>query len=121
MAAGKVLASYDNNQAGQLAAIEGDDLALERRGLGDAANVVDTALGYLLGAEQEITVRRQGTPLRAIPDLDFLCRSTCVDPYRHPHVTPSGGSRGTSRGHAGDGRTRKDQGSWRRVRTVKRI
>ncbi|AJT62593.1 hypothetical protein T261_0904 [Streptomyces lydicus] len=30
--------------------------ALERRELGDAANLVDTALGYLLGSEQEITV-----------------------------------------------------------------
>ncbi|MER6610145.1 hypothetical protein ABT282_30605 [Streptomyces sp. NPDC000927] len=56
LAAYKVLASYDNNQAGQLAAAGGDAGALERRELGDAAKLVDTALGYLLGSEQKITV-----------------------------------------------------------------
>ncbi|MFJ6011402.1 hypothetical protein [Streptomyces sp. NPDC092952] len=56
LAAYKVLASYDNNQAGQLADIEGDPGALERRELGDAANLVDTALGYLLGSEQKVAV-----------------------------------------------------------------
>jgi hypothetical protein len=56
LAAYKVLASYDNNQAGQLAAAAGDDAALERRELGDAANLVDTALGYLLGSDQKIAV-----------------------------------------------------------------
>ncbi|UYB43975.1 hypothetical protein SLV14_007022 [Streptomyces sp. Je 1-4] len=52
LAAYKVLAAYNNNQAGQLAAASGDESALERRELGDAANLVDTALGYLLGSEQ---------------------------------------------------------------------
>jgi hypothetical protein len=56
LAAYKVLASYDNNQAGQLAAAGGDESALERRELGDAANLVDTALGYLLGSEQKVAV-----------------------------------------------------------------
>ncbi|WP_395371409.1 hypothetical protein OHU45_25625 [Streptomyces tubercidicus] len=56
LAAYKVLASYDNNQAGQLAALGGDAGALERRELGDAANLVDTALGYLLGSEQKVAV-----------------------------------------------------------------
>ncbi|MBT2490761.1 hypothetical protein J7E96_20025 [Streptomyces sp. ISL-96] len=56
LAAYKVLASYDNNQAGQLAAASGDEAALERRELGDAANLVDTALGYLLGSDQQISV-----------------------------------------------------------------
>ncbi|MBC9724985.1 hypothetical protein [Streptomyces sp. TRM68367] len=56
LAAYKVLASYDNNQAGQLAAAGGDEAALERRELGDAANLVDTALGYLLGSDQKIAV-----------------------------------------------------------------
>ncbi|MYQ85452.1 MULTISPECIES: hypothetical protein [unclassified Streptomyces] len=56
LAAYKVLASYDNNQAGQLAAFGGDESALERRELGDAANLVDTALGYLLGSEQKVSV-----------------------------------------------------------------
>ncbi len=56
LAAYKVLASYDNNQAGQLSAAAGDEAALERRELGDAANLVDTALGYLLGSDQQIAV-----------------------------------------------------------------
>ncbi|MFF4051964.1 hypothetical protein ACFYZ5_35510 [Streptomyces chartreusis] len=56
LAAYKVLALYDNNQAGQLAAAAGDEGALERRELGDAANLVDTALGYLLGSEQKVAV-----------------------------------------------------------------
>ncbi|WP_425834149.1 hypothetical protein [Streptomyces fractus] len=56
LAAYKVLAAYDNNQGGQLAAVSGDESALERRELGDAANLVDTALGYLLGSDQQIVV-----------------------------------------------------------------
>ncbi|MFF4802327.1 hypothetical protein ACFY1U_28645 [Streptomyces sp. NPDC001351] len=56
LAAYKVLSSYDNNQAGQLTAASGDAGALERRELGDAANLVDTALGYLLGSEQKVAV-----------------------------------------------------------------
>ncbi|WP_442737953.1 hypothetical protein ACQUSN_07545 [Streptomyces pseudogriseolus] len=56
LAAYKVLAAYDNNQAGQLAAAAGDASALERRELGDTANLVDTALGYLLGSEQKVAV-----------------------------------------------------------------
>ncbi|NEW77341.1 hypothetical protein [Streptomyces rhizosphaericus] len=56
LAAYKVLSAYDNNQAGQLAAASGDDAAIERRELGDAAKLVDTTLGYLLGSEQKITV-----------------------------------------------------------------
>ncbi|MGW7572404.1 hypothetical protein [Streptomyces sp. NPDC054765] len=56
LAAYKVLAAYDSNQAGQLAAAAGDHASLERRELGDAAKLVDTALGYLLGSEQKITV-----------------------------------------------------------------
>ncbi|MEU7640905.1 hypothetical protein AB0C11_33390 [Streptomyces sp. NPDC039016] len=54
LAAYKVLAAYDNNQAGQLA--DDAESASERRELGDAAKVVDTALGYLLGSEQKVTV-----------------------------------------------------------------
>ncbi|MEW2168029.1 hypothetical protein AB0912_34320 [Streptomyces sp. NPDC007084] len=56
LAACKVFAFYDNNQAGQLAAFGGDATALERRELGDASNLVDTALGYLLGSEQKVAV-----------------------------------------------------------------
>ncbi|MFE9770671.1 hypothetical protein ACFYOV_03095 [Streptomyces sp. NPDC005931] len=57
LAAYRLLAAYDSNQAGQVAAITGDDEAgSERRELGDASKLVDTALGYLLGSEQTITV-----------------------------------------------------------------
>ncbi|MDH6126057.1 hypothetical protein [Kitasatospora sp. GP82] len=52
----KLLAAYDHNQAGQLAAAAGDETGLERRELGDAAKLIDTALGYLLGSEQTIVV-----------------------------------------------------------------
>ncbi|WP_326791574.1 hypothetical protein OHA79_02730 [Streptomyces sp. NBC_00841] len=57
LSAYKLLAGYDQGQAGQLAAAStGDDTALERRELGDASKLIDTALGYLLGAEQTIIV-----------------------------------------------------------------
>ncbi|MEH0609094.1 hypothetical protein [Streptomyces scabiei] len=57
LAAYRLLAAYDSNQAGQVAAFTGDDEAgTERRELGDASKLVDTALGYLLGSEQTITV-----------------------------------------------------------------
>ncbi|MDF9812994.1 hypothetical protein [Streptomyces sp. SPB162] len=57
LAAYRLLAAYDSNQAGQVAAITGDDeTGTERRELGDASKLIDTALGYLLGSEQTITV-----------------------------------------------------------------
>ncbi|MFE7129364.1 hypothetical protein ACFVIM_00695 [Streptomyces sp. NPDC057638] len=57
LAAYRLLAAYDSNQAGQFAEIVGDDeTGGERRELGDASKLVDTALGYLLGADQTITV-----------------------------------------------------------------
>ncbi|MGW1064397.1 hypothetical protein ACWD4F_07785 [Streptomyces aureus] len=57
LAAYRLLAAYDSNQAGQVAASTGDDeVGSERRELGDASKLVDTALGYLLGSEQTITV-----------------------------------------------------------------
>ncbi|THA38147.1 hypothetical protein [Streptomyces sp. A1547] len=57
LSAYRMLAAYDSNQAGQVAAITGDDSAgEERRELGDASKLIDTALGYLLGADQTITV-----------------------------------------------------------------
>ena len=52
----KLLAAYDSNQSGQLAAVSGDHKALERRELGDPGKLIDTALGYLLGSEQSIVV-----------------------------------------------------------------
>ncbi|MFI6434484.1 hypothetical protein [Streptomyces sp. NPDC050759] len=57
LAAYRLLAAYDSNQAGQVAEVTGDDKAgTERRELGDASKLVDTALGYLLGSEQTISV-----------------------------------------------------------------
>lgn len=57
LSAYRLLAAYDSNQAGQVAAITGDDSAgAERRELGDASKLIDTALGYLLGSEQTIAV-----------------------------------------------------------------
>ncbi|MGW2611424.1 hypothetical protein ACWC4A_44895 [Streptomyces mirabilis] len=57
LAAYRPLAAYDSNQAGQFAAATGDDEAgIERRELGDASKLVDTALGYLLGSQQVISV-----------------------------------------------------------------
>ncbi|MFB7742517.1 hypothetical protein [Streptomyces sp. NPDC056132] len=57
LAAYRLLAAYDSNQAGQVAAVTGDDKdGTERRELGDPSKLVDTALGYLLGADQTITV-----------------------------------------------------------------
>ncbi|WP_328925596.1 hypothetical protein OG429_13680 [Streptomyces sp. NBC_00190] len=57
LSAYRLLAAYDSNQAGQVAAITGDDSAGgERRELGDASKLIDTALGYLLGSEQTIIV-----------------------------------------------------------------
>ncbi len=56
VAAYKLLAAFDSNQAGQLAAAAEDDAALEHRELGDASRLVEPALGYLLGAGQHIVV-----------------------------------------------------------------
>ncbi|MGW1027921.1 hypothetical protein ACWD4J_30265 [Streptomyces sp. NPDC002577] len=56
LAAYKLLAAYDSNQAGQLAAVTGDHEGVERRELGDPSKLIDTTLGYLLGAEQTIVV-----------------------------------------------------------------
>ncbi|MFF3378170.1 hypothetical protein ACFYXF_35105 [Streptomyces sp. NPDC002680] len=57
LAAYKFLAAYDSNQAGQLAAVTGDHHhGVERRELGDPSKLIDTTLGYLLGAEQTIVV-----------------------------------------------------------------
>ncbi|MFD8978698.1 hypothetical protein [Streptomyces sp. NPDC059564] len=56
LAAYKVLAAYDVNQAGELAALTGNDAGAERREFGDAAAFVDTTLAHLLGKAQQIVV-----------------------------------------------------------------
>ncbi|MDJ0383227.1 hypothetical protein [Streptomyces sp. G-G2] len=56
LAAYKILAAYDGNQAGELAVLTGNDAGAERREFGDAAVFVDTALAHLLGKSQQIVV-----------------------------------------------------------------
>ncbi|MCX5206764.1 hypothetical protein OG897_35835 [Streptomyces sp. NBC_00237] len=56
LAAYKLLAAYDSNQAGELATLTGNEAASERREFGDPATFVDTALAHLLGKSQQITV-----------------------------------------------------------------
>ncbi|MEV0445534.1 hypothetical protein AB0I84_08945 [Streptomyces spectabilis] len=56
LAAYKLLAAYDNNQAGELASLAGNEAAAERREFGDPATFVDTTLAHLLGKSQQIIV-----------------------------------------------------------------
>ncbi|MFD3511910.1 hypothetical protein [Streptomyces sp. NPDC058657] len=56
LAAYKLLAAYDSNQAGELAALTGNEAGSERREFGDPATFVDTALAHLLGQSQQIIV-----------------------------------------------------------------
>jgi hypothetical protein len=56
LAAYKMLAAYDNNQAAEIAAvIDGPD-ARERREFGDPSMFIDTLMSHVLGREQHITV-----------------------------------------------------------------
>ncbi|WP_157855970.1 hypothetical protein [Streptomyces aureocirculatus] len=56
LAAYKLLVAYDNNQAGELASLAGNEAAGERREFGDASAFVDTTLAHLLGKSQQIIV-----------------------------------------------------------------
>ncbi|MGD3109445.1 hypothetical protein [Streptomyces sp. YGL11-2] len=56
LAAYKLLAAYDSNQAGELASLTGNEAAAERREFGDPSTFVDTALAHLLGKSQQIIV-----------------------------------------------------------------
>lgn len=56
LAAYKLLAAYDSNQAGELAALAGNESALERREFGEPSIFVDTALAHMLGKNQQIIV-----------------------------------------------------------------
>lgn len=56
LAAYKLLAAYDNNQAGELASLAGSEGAAERREFGDPSAFVDTTLAHLLGKTQQIIV-----------------------------------------------------------------
>ncbi|MER6249369.1 hypothetical protein [Streptomyces griseorubiginosus] len=56
LAAYKVLAAYDNNQAAELAAISAGPSARDRREFGDPSVFVDSTMAHVLGREQTITV-----------------------------------------------------------------
>ncbi|QBJ94433.1 hypothetical protein D0Z67_29115 (plasmid) [Streptomyces seoulensis] len=56
LASYKLLAAYDQNQAGELAEIRDGAEARERREYGDPAMFVDTLVSHVLGREQSITV-----------------------------------------------------------------
>ncbi|MER6844842.1 hypothetical protein [Streptomyces platensis] len=56
LAAYKLLAAYDQNQAAELAAVGGDLHARDRREYGDPSMLIDTVMAHVLGREQTITV-----------------------------------------------------------------
>ncbi|MFF9632919.1 hypothetical protein [Streptomyces fradiae] len=56
LAAYKLLAAYDNNQAGELASLRDGDTARERREFGDPSMFVDTLTAHVMGREQHIVV-----------------------------------------------------------------
>ncbi|MFE1949914.1 hypothetical protein ACFW9D_05530 [Streptomyces sp. NPDC059524] len=56
LAAYKVLAGYDNNQAAELAAVVDGPGARERREFGDPAMFIETVMAHVLGREQHIAV-----------------------------------------------------------------
>jgi hypothetical protein len=56
LAAYKLLAAYDNNQAAELAQVAGDIHAWEKREFGDPAMFIETVMSNVLGREQTITV-----------------------------------------------------------------
>ncbi|MCW7991463.1 hypothetical protein XF35_41270, partial [Streptomyces platensis subsp. clarensis] len=56
LAAYKLLAAYDNNQAAELAAFRDGDAARERREFGDPSLFVEAVLAHVLGDEQTIVV-----------------------------------------------------------------
>ncbi|WP_369354660.1 hypothetical protein [Streptomyces sp. cg2] len=56
LAAYKLMAAYDNNQAGELASLAGNEATAERREFGDPSAFVDTSLAHLLGKSQQIIV-----------------------------------------------------------------
>ncbi|MFD7615773.1 hypothetical protein [Streptomyces sp. NPDC059802] len=56
LAAYKLLAAYDNNQAGELAELRDGASARERREFGDPSMFIDTLVAHVMGREQHITV-----------------------------------------------------------------
>ncbi|MGW2845340.1 hypothetical protein [Streptomyces sp. NPDC001274] len=56
LAAYKLLAAYDNNQAAELAELRDGPSARERREYGDPSMFIDTLVAHVMGREQHITV-----------------------------------------------------------------
>ncbi|MGW2739113.1 hypothetical protein ACWC4D_33550 [Streptomyces sp. NPDC001288] len=56
LAAYKLLAAYDQNQAFELAEVAGDIHAREKREFGDPSMFIETVMSHVLGREQTITV-----------------------------------------------------------------
>lgn len=56
LAAYKLLSAYDNNQAGELAAIRDGEGARDRREFGDPSMFIDTLVAHVMGREQRIVV-----------------------------------------------------------------
>jgi hypothetical protein len=56
LAAYKLLAAYDNNQAAELAEVIDGPAARDRREFGDPSMFIDTVLAHVLGREQHIVV-----------------------------------------------------------------
>lgn len=61
LAAYKLLAAYDQNQAFELAEAAGDQHAREKREFGDPSMFIDTVMSHVLGREQTITVHGADT------------------------------------------------------------
>lgn len=62
LAAYKLLAAYDNNQAAELAEVMDGPTAREKREFGDPSLFIDAILAHVLGREQTITVPGAETP-----------------------------------------------------------
>lgn len=56
LASYKLLAAYDNNQAGEMAELRDGEAARERREFGDPSMFVNTLVPHVMGREQQITV-----------------------------------------------------------------
>jgi len=86
LAAYKLLAAYDQNQAFELAEAGGDHHAAEKREFGDPSMFIETVMSHVLGREQTITVQGadtdsdQPTPDEAMADrIQELLREWAQD------------------------------------------
>ncbi|MFI2620381.1 hypothetical protein [Streptomyces sp. NPDC018584] len=68
LAAYKLLAAYDHNQAGELAEIRDGQEARERREFGDPSMFIETLVSHVLGRDQQIVV--PGAEKAGVDDAD---------------------------------------------------